>query len=182
MSIFPLHQWLCCILCRYSLWSLCFSNFAVNIATTQYPYVTCAYLSFLQVRIKVFLYAMQDVWLLFLAVKINFLLIRLTKQIALSYFRCWFPILFADTGESWSTDSPAKRKTIGNTIQILHLIRKHKISFLPMKTLHAIAHYTQLLYLLPGRHSLFESLSRTLNKEQPYFKEGLPCFSFWWVV
>ena len=35
-------------------------------------------------------------------------------------------------------------------MQILHLKRKHKISFRPMKTLHAIAHYTQLLYILPG--------------------------------
>ena len=114
MSIFPLHQWLCCILCR-SLFGLFASvtSLLILIATTQYPYVTCAYLSFLQVRIKVFLYAMQDVWLLFLAVKINFLLIRLTKQIALSYFRCWFPILFADTGKSWSTDSQAKRKLLG---------------------------------------------------------------------
>ena len=49
---FPSHSfgWL-----HSSLWSLCFSDFAVNIATTQYPYITCAYLSFLQVRIKVFL-------------------------------------------------------------------------------------------------------------------------------
>ena len=60
--------------------------------------------------------AVQEVSLLLLAVKINFLLIKLTKQIALSYFRCRFPILFADTGESWSTDSPAKQKTMWSAI------------------------------------------------------------------
>ena len=73
----------------------------------------------------------------FLAVKINFLVIKLTRTDNVILLQMPVSNSISDTGESRPADSPAKQKTMRNAIQIILLKRTHKISFQPTKNSHA---------------------------------------------
>ena len=67
------------------------------------------------------------------AFTLGFLVIKLTRTDNAILLQMPVSNSISDTGESWSTDSPAKQKTMRNAIQILLLKRTPKISFQPMK-------------------------------------------------
>ena len=116
------------------------------------------------------------------AFTLGFLVIKLTRTDNVILLQMPVSNSISDTGESWSTDSPAKQKTMRNAIQILLLKRTPKISFQPMKN--RTPSYITLncnIFSLPFIRSL-RSLSETSYKYNSTLRKNFPCFSCWWDV